>query len=53
MKKFNKLEDRTEEIRTMLTFILFIENKVIGRNIYNFESNEIGGFTKFVAMYLK
>lgn len=54
-KRFEE-EDKTEQIRTALYFLQFIENKIIKKQVYHLSNQdmpEIRGWPKFMALYLK
>lgn len=57
MKKDNLDDtDMTAEIRAMLSFLQFIENKIIKKRVHNISSldmQEIDGFSKFMSLYVR
>jgi hypothetical protein len=49
-------EDKTEQIRSALYFLQFIENKIIKKQIFNLNNqdlNEIDGFSRFISLHMK
>lgn len=48
--------DKTEQIRTALYFLQFIENKIIKKQVFNLSAQDVGeirGFPRFIALHLK
>ncbi len=42
---------KTQQLRTKLYFLQFIENKILNQQVYNYERQD--GFSAWMALYMK